>query len=316
MPIHHAHTYLVHPGKGESTPAVIKESQLALHGKLFGLLSKIYDNAEEECALDILFNHKNGVQQNDCRDLFVTYASGPTLARGRKIAERLQQMSDGRSGVGLLFLVAGKDVNGKHKLLVARFSTDTGVLADDDPTGFTVTFLERIFMRNSKSYKAVCYVGGNIHTSFWQGGAVDRQINSGLTEVSQYWITDFLTARLSVTAARGTGRFAKAIKGAIKGAKDQAVHDEILATAKLVDGLNSKHLSINDIIGRFQLSAAATAAIHSNLPPGIVDEKFRFDVREFRKFVAFRSMKLDNGVVIMADASEFDEVISQKPVPG
>jgi hypothetical protein len=316
MPIQHAHTYLVHPGRGAGAALPIKESQLPLSGKLFGLLAKIYDNAESECTLGILFNHSSGRQQNDCRDLFVSYATGPTLARGRKIAERLQQKSDARSGIGLMFLVAGTDGNGMHKLLVARFSTDNGVLADENAGTLTVTFLERIFMRNSKSYKAVCYTDRSINAGFWEGRAVDRQINSGLVEVSQYWITDFLVSRLVLTPARGTTRLAHALKQAIKTTRDPAIHDEIMAAAKLVSGLHGKNLSIEDIFGRFNLSSSAIEAVGDHLPPGISDEKFRFDAKEYIKLVAFRSIKLDNGVTIMADATDFDEVVQQRQIRG
>jgi hypothetical protein len=59
----------------------------------------------------------NGIQQNDCRDLICKYMNGPTLARGRAIAERLEKYTDGRSGLGLLFLIAGKEGR-DHKISV------------------------------------------------------------------------------------------------------------------------------------------------------------------------------------------------------
>jgi putative GTP pyrophosphokinase len=58
-----------------------------------------------------------------------------------------------RSGLGLLFLVTGED-DGETKIVVSRFPADSGVLAEEKGKGLTVEFLERIFMKGAKSYKA------------------------------------------------------------------------------------------------------------------------------------------------------------------
>ena len=158
MPVEHIHTYLVHPGKGLAD-AQVGGTTVALQGKLFRLLDGIYSKSDEECDIDISFNQNaDGRQQNDCRDLFLAYLQGPTLIRGRAIAERLYRTTDKRSGLGLFFLIAGRE--GKtHKLVISRFPTDSAILAEEDERNLTVEFLERVFMKSATSYKAAAYCG-------------------------------------------------------------------------------------------------------------------------------------------------------------
>jgi hypothetical protein len=110
LPITHIHTYLVHPAKGIAVPDAIGGSELPLNGKMFRLLRDVYDRAETECDVAISFNRdETGAQRNVCRDLLVAYAGGPTLVRGRRIAERLAIYTDNRPRMGLLFLVVGRE---------------------------------------------------------------------------------------------------------------------------------------------------------------------------------------------------------------
>jgi hypothetical protein len=183
LPIEHIHTYLVHPGKGVKTVPQLGGTTVALAGKLFTLLDNVYAKAEKECDIEISFNQgADGTQQNPCRDLVTTYLRGPTLVRGRAIAERLQKLSDKRSGLGLLFLIAGKEGR-EHKVVISRFPTDSAILAEENQNNLTVEFLERVFMKSATSYKAAMYKDGSLQAGFWLGVAVDKQINSNKSEL-------------------------------------------------------------------------------------------------------------------------------------
>jgi hypothetical protein len=217
LAIEHIHTYLVHPGKGEQGVPKIGGTTVPLDGsKLFVLLDTIYSRSDVECDIDISFDPSAaGHQQNPCRDLIVDYLSRPTLARGRRIAKRLQEMTDHRSGLGLVFLIAGREGQ-KHKIVISRFPTDTAILADEDAQNLTVQFLERVFMKSASSYKAVVYEDSSLQAEFWAGRAVDRQITSRVIELSEYWIFDFLASNFRITPAAGTRRLGAALRSAAK----------------------------------------------------------------------------------------------------
>lgn len=186
MAIEQIHTYLVHPCKGDSKAPGLRGTEVSLEGRLFRLLDSIYSRADDECDIEISFNHRSdGSQQNPCRDLITTYLQGPTLLRGRSIATRLQSTTDRRSGLGLLFIIAGTEGR-HHKVVISRFPTDIGILAEEGASRLTVKFLERVFMKSATSYKAAMYQDTSFLAGFWRGRAVDKQINSRISEVSNY----------------------------------------------------------------------------------------------------------------------------------
>jgi hypothetical protein len=87
LAVGHIHTYLVHPSKGHEIEPQLGGASVPLDGKLFRLLDDIYSRSDNECDIDISFNQSAyGTQRNPCRDLFVDYLHGPTLACGKLIA--------------------------------------------------------------------------------------------------------------------------------------------------------------------------------------------------------------------------------------
>lgn len=312
MPVQNIHTFLVHAGKGSEAVPKIGGAAVPLENKLFELLDNIYSAADHECDIDISFNPtEDGKQQNPCRDLIIGYLSNPTLENGRLIAERLERMTDNRSGLGLLFLIAGKEGR-DHKIVIPRFPTDSAILADENRNALTVEFLERVFMKSKYSYKAVAYRGSSLRADFWTGRAIDKQINAQFAESSNYWIADFLNSDFSLTPAAGTRRLATALRAAAKKASLD-VRTEIVAATTLAGGLKGQRTSIDEFSERFSLSPASKEAIRGELrSPTLATERFQFDWNEFNALIGYRSVELDNGGMMTAPSSDFDKVFHQE----
>lgn len=283
---------------------------------MFDLLSGIYAKADTECNVDITFSPtRDGKQQNDCRDLVVSYISKPDLSKGRKIAERLAEYSDGRSGLGLLFLISGKEGR-DHKIVLSRFPTDSAIYVDETPGSLSVQFLERVFMKSKTSYKAVLYQHASLQGGFWFGRAIDKQLNTLLGEPSNYWINDFLLSDFTTTPAMGTRRLAIALRDATKKASLD-IKQELTAAGTLASGLAGQRLNIDDFGNRLGLSDAAKSAIKNELKSSAAaQEVFQFDIGTYRGLVAFKSIELSNGALLTADTEKFDEVFEQEPVEG
>jgi hypothetical protein len=307
---------LVHPRKGSKTAPQIGGTQVALSGKLFRLLDNIFSSSGSELNIDIAFNRgAEGKQKNACRDLVISYVQNPTIVNGRKIAHRLATVTDQRSGLGLVFLIVGTDGR-DHKLVISRFPTDTAILAEETQQSLTVEFLERVFMKSANSYKAVEYADSTFGTgSFWIGRAVDKQINSRYSELSNYWIFDFLDSTEQVTAAWGTRRLAMAVREAAKNATDVTVKSEIVSAATLASGFNGKRTTIAEFAIQLGLSPASVRAIIDELKNRAeADEYFRFEIGEFRANVGYRSVELSNGGILIAEADEFGNVFKKEEI--
>ncbi len=317
MPVQNIHTYLVHPGKGVDDVPEIGGTSVALEGKLFNLLDSIYTRSDAECGIEISFNHRaDGEQQNDCRDLILGYLNKPTLLKGRRVAQRLQGLSDRRSGLGLLFLMSGMEGR-EHKIVISRFPTDSAILAEEDQNNLSVEFLERVFMKSATAYKVAAYQHASLLAGFWQGRAIDRQINSRAIEISEYWIAEFLASGLSLTPAAGSRRLAVTLRNAAKSSDDVEIKSEIAAAVTLARGLGRAPISITQFAEHFGLSDECRAAINDEIKsPGLADEQFQFDPAEFSANLAYRSVELNNGAVLTAESREFDEVFQREPVEG
>ncbi|ESY65263.1 hypothetical protein X742_23295 [Mesorhizobium sp. LNHC232B00] len=315
LPIQSIYTYLVYPGKGADEIGAINGSAVPLQGKLFDLLEEVYLRSDNEYTIDIAFSPgADGTQTNPCRALLINHLTHGTIDTGRLLAERLAQHTTKRSGLGLLFLVAGQDGQ-VRKIVVSRFPAHSAVLAEAGATTLTLAFLERVFMRNAYSYKAVVYQHTSLTNGFWTGRAVDKQIESREREVSQYWINDFLDSGLRTTPTRGTRRLALALKAAVSKAKDVTVKSEIASAVTLGPGMQGQTTSVNGFIDHFHFSEPTRNAILAEIKdPAIQAEKFVFDAPVFTEQVPYRTVELSSGAVLTAPSADFDEVFTKEPV--
>jgi hypothetical protein len=175
--VQNIHAFLVHPGKGAENVRQINGAAVPLTGSMFNLLDGVYSRSEEECNIDIIFKPTaDGAQQNDCRGLICAYLGDPTLPNARVVAERLEAYTDRRPGLGLLFFISGREGR-DHKIVISRFPTDSAIRVEENPRSLDVEFLERVFMKNKTSYKAVMYRDSSLRGGFWTGKAIDKQLN-------------------------------------------------------------------------------------------------------------------------------------------
>jgi hypothetical protein len=314
VPISRIHSYLVHASKHEKTPPVIGGVELPHSGKLFDMLTKIDTGALAECDIDIIFRPQDdGTQQNDCRDLLLAYLKKPNLNSGRAIAARLQTVTTNRSGMGLLFVIAGRDQHGL-RLLISRFPAETGVMAEEHGQAIDVQFVEKVFMKNARTYKSALFRCSSVAAGFWDGVVVDRQMIDTRGS-ADYWTREFLASDLKNTAAAGTKRVASALQGALRTTTDPTIRQELISATQLMQGRHGRITSAQKIITDLALSAGATSAIRDAFArPELFDATFKFDRKEFDAFLLFRSVELDNGVMLIAENTSFDTVIQTEPV--
>jgi hypothetical protein len=166
MEISAIHSFLIHPGKTLENPQAINGTTVTkAAGRLFDMLKRIFDTAENECQHEIAFTpDKDNEQRNGCRDSVLSYIKDRSLPNGRRIAKSLQGVTTNKSGLGLLFLMTGQN-KGETKIVISRFPADSGILAQEGEKGLSVEFLERIFMKSATSYKAAVYSGRTTRTS-------------------------------------------------------------------------------------------------------------------------------------------------------
>jgi hypothetical protein len=315
MEIGSIHSFLIHPGKNLENPHEINGTAVTNVGRLFEMLKRVFDTAEEECQHDIAFvPDEEDEQRNECRDSILSYVKACDLRNGRLMAGRLQKVTTNKSGLGLLFLMMGQH-KGETKVVISRFPADSGILAEEKEKGLSVEFLERIFMKSATSYKAAVYSGHSHDKDFWKGKAVDKQINSAESYISDYWIRDFLRSDFLTPGEAGTRRFAIAIRETMNRSTDGKVKEDIAALHHLVAGMPTKVASANEILNQFHVSEATREQIKERFPREVLyEERFRFVPNEFVKHVAIKTVELDNGGLLTAPTDRFDKVFRMEVV--
>jgi hypothetical protein len=315
MELNSIHSFLVHPGRNLEEPPDINGAVVNHAGRLFDMLKKVFDNAEAECPHDIAFSaDESGQQQNECRNAILAYLKKTDMTHGRLLAKRLQSVTTNRSGLGLLFLMMGAE-KGETKIVVSRFPADSGILAEEREKGLSVEFLERIFMKSATSYKAAVYTGKSHDHDFWKGKAGDKQINSAESYIASYWIREFLNSDFLTPGEAGTRRFASAVRDAMNRAGDTDVKDEIASLCRLLPGMKGKVVSAKNILSHFQISAKTQDRVKASFKPDrLFGERFRFMPDELTKFIAFKTVELDNGGLLTASTDAFDSVFLREVV--
>jgi len=312
MAITHFHSYLIHPGKNIEAEdrRRISGAEIPLEGKLHDMFSIIYAESKTSCSHTV--NFVTDDQNNAARDLIVPYAEGPTLKRGLKIAQRLQGFTTKTPGIGLLFLVRGEE-KGKIRTLLSRFPAEVGILAEESKGGLNVEYLEKVFMKSAKKYKAAVYEDDSPDSKYWKGRVADHQISDGVRTVSDYWVVDFLESTSNTPSKEGSKRLGNTVKRALKSASDPEVKRELVSVAQLVPNLDGTRVSPKTITKKYSLSDAAAQAVREAAKNDqLFNDEFKLDKSEYGAVLSFETRELDNGAILTCASGQFNNVFTEK----
>ena len=273
------------------------------------MLEDLHAKASQECTIDFCFQGQaGGARENTRRDQLVAYLANPGVRTGEVIALALSAVTPGRSGLGLLFLVARR-IGGRHSLLVARFPADQGVLAEERGGRLSVELVERVFMKSVNAYKAALLEGPNLADDYWTGRAVDKQISAD-RELSDYWIFNFLTGQWSSAPVAATRRFALAIKHAVDSSNSLDVQAELIAAVPTLARGEGVRSSGRDLLAGLNVSMEANEAVIAGYSrPELMDEVFEFVAEELWAQLPYRAVRTAANVVVIADARSFDSIV-------
>lgn len=308
MNIQLINSYLVYPGKNIDNPPSIKMANLPLQGRLYTVLLDIFNNSNNECDINIRFEMgEDGSRNNEARNLIIDYINNPSLDKGELIALRLRGFTTKKPNLGLLFIIFAKDGN-RWKILLSRFPVDTGIVAEEGGNNLQLAYIERIFMKSTKRYKAAVFEDSSFD-NFWDGFVADKQVKDG----AQYWVHDFLDSEIKTTSKTGSKTFGRALRDASRKAPDIQTKTEIVSLSNLLFGHQGEVLSPQETIDTHRLSETANEIIVAQFPrPEMASHHFEFDIDVFSNEVKFQSVELNNGAIMMAPPESFEDVFKRE----
>lgn len=311
-------SFLTYPAKHREEQPVIAGTEIPQTGRLYQMLSVVFDRSSRECNIPICFTPtEDGKQVNDVRTEIKDLLREESIPHGLKLAQRLQSTTTNKSGLGLLFFIIGEaEAKMEKSLLISRFPADEGIIANQNSEKLSVDFVEQVFLKNSHSYKGALYRESASDNDCWTGNAIDKQMNDGPKEVADYWIKDFLKSDLTTTSRAGTKRLALALKEASKTA-DVLVKQEISAAGTLARNLSGKVTTISEFCENFNLSDASRNAIFAAVKSErLANDKFQFDISEFHIHFSYKSIELNNGAILTAPLERFDQCFQKEEADG
>jgi len=309
MEIKSVRSYFVHPSKNETKISKITSTAVPKGNQVFDMMETLFQKSDRECVINVVLNpNEDGKQKNAFKALLIEYAKDQTEENGLKIAEALQVVTTKKSGLGLLFLMHGLD-KGRTKIVLSRFAADEGISAKEAKDKLSVEFVQNVFMKNALTYKSAMFEGTANLLHITSGKAIDKQMSGHADNIAHYWISHFLKCSLQTTAATGSNRLALRVKDAIANAKDANVKSEIISAASLLKNMSEKPLSGDLFCKQYTLSEDAKNLVaHAFKSDALFTESFLFDSSEFEKVLSYKSVELDNGALISANAYSFNDV--------
>lgn len=313
------HSYLVRPTDDEDDHPPIG-TIVPLSGDLYRILKAIFDKSDLECKIEVVFSKSDtGSQHNEVRQILVdmleeeddTTRDAVVL----QLAVRLLDHTNGVTGPGLLFVIGGVD-NGKSKIMVSRFPADEGIMADEQGGKLTVAFVDKLFMKNRNSYKAVVFHRLSPTSTRRSGQAVDKQVNDTKNPSSRYWIENFLECELAVTPQAGSERFATALREIYNATSDLDDKMLLAAAAKMLQNFGGQKHTPRELLEKLNLSDDVINAVEKRIGKHAMAETFELNIEYFKSSFRYQSKLLHTGVMITAEVDEYDKVVHEKEVEG
>ncbi|WP_321488313.1 hypothetical protein [uncultured Hyphomonas sp.] len=311
------HSYLVKPTDDEEESPPIG-TPVPLSGDLYAILSGVFDKSANECKIEVIFRKsETGDQYNDVRQTLIDILEAPSEPeRGEvvhKLALRLLNFTNGVTGPGLLFVIGGVE-SGHSKIMISRFPADEGIMADDQDGKLTVSFVDKLFMKNRNSYKAVVFHRLSPTSTRRSGTAVDKQVNDTKSPSSRYWIEDFLACELAVTPQAGSERFATALREVYNSTDDLEDKMLLAAAARTLQNFGGQKHTPSELLGLLNLPDEFINAVEKKLGPHAMAETFELNVDYFKSSFRYQSKLLHTGVMITAEVQDYEEVVHEKEV--
>ena len=198
-------------------------------------------------------------------------------------------------------------------IFLSRFPTETAILVDDGEGGLNVKFLDKVFVKTYYTYKAALFSGIVAKGEFWDGRVLDKQINAGKDEASQYWVKGFLEGEFKVNSHHGTTRLARALVDASAGASFDEKR-ELHHLAAMAENLDGKNTSISSFLRKFEVSERVSNRVRSKVRPLALDESFQFAKQAYNSVISFRTVETAEGAILTALSSDFEKVFTYETV--
>lgn len=239
--------------------------------------------------------------KHEVRELVLDYtfeAPGRAKAAAISLATRLGKAMDDRSSFTLLMLAAYRDGD-TRRLVIWAFPKDEpyhfGVRGDRA----RIRIMKDAFSRSSSFRKAALFEGIRSPTTFWNGRVIDKHVQNGFGTAAEYWVSNFLDSRYSLTGKAGTRLLARCLRETYGALTTQEDRDKISNAVVAVHASQRTQWSFQRFAKEYLVGNAKDIFLEK-VPPESRSSTFRFDKPEFEAKLNFRVFRLKDNVMVAA----------------
>jgi hypothetical protein len=220
------------------------------------------------------------------------------------LASQLSHAMDQRSKECLLLIAAyWEDGKPKRRMAAWIFPQDEAFRFTPGEDGNDIELLTEVFSRTSAYRKMAVFEGKKLATNFIIAQVLDFQFGRK-DDVADFWIENFLEARLSITPAAGTKLLADALKRASDADISPAENEQVHNAALTIRTMPQTHWSLDEVADTF-LSGKAREVFLATPPNATARiSSFQLDRPALERGLSYRNFKLPNNVWVSAPIEE------------
>lgn len=272
----------------------------------------LFTTHAENAPVGVEFSPEDGQQMNQVRSLIRYIAFGSDQEKtdsSRQLAIRLASVTTKRSPDGLFVVLAGSSQD-LVRVLQWKFPADETLRATIADSRLTIELIEDAFSRQNSYFKAAFFEGTEAMTSFWRGKVEDRQAKSRVTEVAEYWVLDFLTARPDMVPSRGSKILARALRLTIRDAPTIELREAGFAAALTAKGQAGRMITLQVFSYDYLPEALRESFLDHVGIPEILDSPFAIDAEALDSELKIKYIVLDEVYSVRGPLDTFDDFVT------
>lgn len=292
--------------KSELEPAV--GGPVRLTPPLRSVIAAAFAKVQSKVSTSVDFDF-GSARENPVRDDLMTIAFGQTKApksAATRMATRLSEAMDNRSGDALLLITVEAD-GPKHRVSMLVLPREDVVQMNGKAAEeVLLNLLRDAFSTGSSLRKFARVEGHNSRSQFLTAEIMDLQFTGTNKEGADFWVKEFLMARLRMNSDSGSRKLVAALRQAFDAASEQNRDAAFAAMLKAGSGL-VKRTSI------YKYAEELPEELHSAYFRGIEEEVQRatFEINQelMRDNLGRRVFEAKDGVVISAPLATVGETV-------
>jgi hypothetical protein len=217
---------------------------------------------------------------------------------------QLSRAMDERSKECLLLIATyGEEGIRKKRLAMWIFPQDEAFRFTPGADGNDIELLTEIFSRTSALRKMALFEGKNLPMNFIKAKVLDFQTGRP-DDVADFWITRFLEAKLSITAAAGTKVLADGLKRASQADLSLVESEQVHNAALAIRTMPQTNWSLKEVADTFLSGKAAEVFLATAPNETARTSSFILDRPGLERGLNFRNFKLTRNVYVSAPIEE------------